>query len=326
MISARFFSFFNKISKKALGFSTALVCISFILFFDGCRNRDNVAPGLTTLKFVLKDDSMKDVNGAKVYLFDNLNDWERSKNFLTPTNVVDSTLSSAGNAAVNIDPTKNYYLLVMYTDPKRKVTMLNVRYDSTIQQLPGNIDITVQIRLQPIDGNIGFFTLDNSPDPITIIMGNETFVLRNGRASTPDFASDADLVLVNRRPGKYKYYARNATGCVWTGESTLSLGGFQKINLQPCTNSKIIFYTRDHNAAKLPITVTLNEDDVVGNLASTQQNYDCGDAEASVLVADRQPGTYTYFATSADGKCLWTGKIELTSTQCSVVRLGRCNE
>jgi len=304
------------------------VFTALIVLLTMCKSKDLVSPLLTTIKFELKDDSSRYISGARVYLFRSLSDWETSKANREAANAIDSTVSVEGKAKINIDPDIDYYLLVMYKDPKRKITMLNVDYDSTITNLRKNIDVTVLINLKPVDGNLGFFSTAKLISPVTIDIRNVNgiYTLRNNRLSVPIFASDTGQLLVNLPPGTYRYQAKNASGCIWTGEQILNIGGFNKIDLGDCNFGNVVFYTKPENATALPITITINEDsDQIGDLNATRAIYLCGDAdEIGTVKAVKASGKYTYSAQSSEGKCLWTGKFEVSANECRVVNLGKC--
>jgi len=294
-----------------------------------CNPKDTVSPSLTTIKFELKDDSVRDVTGAKIYLFNNLSDWEQSKIARHAFNAVDSTASEGGKASINIDPNNDYYLLVMYKEPKRKITMLNIDYDSTIKKLPKNIDITVLINLKPVDGNLGFYSLEalNSPITIQIRNINNQYILDKSTPNIPQFASDIDQLSVNLPPGTYRFQAKNSSGCIWTGVQTLKIGEFNKINLEGCDFGNVNFYADNSNiASRFPITITINEDeDRIGQITEGKANYVCGDTDvAGIIKAAKAPGKYTYKALSNDNKCLWTGKFDVIPNQCQVIKLGKC--
>ncbi|MFN0049842.1 MAG: hypothetical protein ACKVOU_12035 [Cytophagales bacterium] len=315
------------------------ICCNVLIFsvltllLSTCKPKEVVAPSLTTIKFQLLDDNANKVSGATIYLFNSLTDWQESKLARKPINANDSIGSINGEASINIDPNSDSYLLVIYKEPQRKVTLLNVAYDSVITKLPKNIDITVLIRLQAVDGNLGFFTNDKqltSPITIKLLNRSTTYRLESRRDSVPKFASEVGQIAVNLPPGTYSFQATNQNGCSWTGTQTLTIGGFNKINLSGCKAGEVAFYAIDADLARFPISVTINEESALpfGGIPSPIASYVCGDPNsANVLRTNISAGKYTYSALSADSKCIWTGRFEVLENQTcpAIVKLKTCN-
>jgi hypothetical protein len=310
---------------KSIGIVFGL--LSLLLYT--CKQKDVVSPTLTTIKFQLEDDRANKVTGAKIYLFNSLLDWQNSKLNKMAINANDSTSSVDGTAQINIDPVKGYYLLVIYLEPRRNVMMLNVAYDSVITKtLPKNIDVSVRIKLEPVDGNLVFYTNDDQiPSPITITTRSirsskkETVIL-NARIDPQniDFAVGDGQVPVRLDPGEYTYQATNGDGCSWSGKQTLDAGTFIGINLTGCNTGSVAFTCLDPNITRYPIQVFVNEVDDTNPLLNLKFDPTNPDTEMSTLSI----GKYSYYATSLDGKCFWSGNFTVKLNQTTPVLLPIC--
>lgn len=293
----------------------------------GCKPKETVPPSLTTIKFELmaiaNDTFMP--SGAKIYLFTTQADYAASYAALKPINALDSTVSAEGKATVNVDPTKNYYLMVMYKDENRKFTFINdTIYSNVISDLPRNTDITVRVPLFATDGLLAFWTSSPSALPITIQLNGQEYVLDRVNTNPNLNVLNPDILLVNRRAGVYKFYAKTDKGCVWTGEAVLGRSRVISIEYGPCKVGKLIFWTTNVNVSRLPITVVLNNDDTIGSVNNTTPNYTCGGSEANTLSLYKEVGSYTYLATSADNQCIWTGRIAVSEDGCTNIHLKEC--
>ncbi len=306
-----------------------------ILLAWSCKHNESVSPLLTTINFKLHTPASipidEPVTDAKLYLFETKEEFDNSKTTSTTKTAKDSTTSKEGRAILNIDPNKTYYLLVLYQDQKRKILWRNDDYSPNIEKLPKNIDVTVDMDLTAINGNVGFYTPPgDSISPVTIQIEREgaSYELKDGRAGEPQYATDPGMILVNQTtPGIYKYYAKNEEGCIWSGSYKLRLDSFSKVLLLPCQTGPIVFYTQnqDENKDLFPITITLNENEEAGILSKNRTGtYTCGGEETDILKTSREPGTYTYYAESRNKDCVWTGSIEVTTGACKIVILPVC--
>jgi hypothetical protein len=90
----------------------------------------------------------------------------------------------------------------------------------------------------------------------------------------------------------------------------------------------VLFYTKD--ASKLPISISLSNKTDANNNIILNKVY-TGEAakpslqDSNILAFKRQPGSYTYSATSNDG-CVWTGIINVAIDETSKIEITQCEK
>ena len=306
---------------------TKLIILIFCLFIfaNSCKVKEGFSPKLVAVKFIITDPQDQLITGARVYLFNNQQDLEKTIAFKSAFGAVDSTVSTNGNASIEVDPEKQYYVWIVYRDQTRRITFTNNNYSYILSDLRRNIDITVRVKLTAVDGTIGFWTKDTTSLPIEIVFDNETSNLTLPLPEAPASAFVPGIALYEKNEARLKYYAKNTKGCVWTGTVAVKKGEFTPVELVACDNGEVIFWTRNQNNNLLPIQIVINGNENIGDLSFSQDTpFACGDPITNVLQMYKEPGTYTYVASTSNGPCVWTGSFTVVKNQCTVVELKVC--
>ncbi len=92
---------------------------------------------------------------------------------------------------------------------------------------------------------------------------------------------------------------------------------FATEDISVCTPGNVVFYT-DSGSYKSPITIQLNNA-FVGTLSNPFNGIpNCGSPGA--VTAEICPGTYTYYAVSAENK-VWQSMVKITANGCVAIKL-----
>ncbi|MDX2197124.1 MAG: hypothetical protein NW207_11980 [Cytophagales bacterium] len=307
-------------------FINIIYFLALVILIGGCGDNKTPEPRNINLFFNVVDDNNKNVAGAQLYLFNTEADVNASIASMQALNAIDSTQSNSNatgtNAQFAISSDKMYWLYIKYNDNFRKLTLTNEGFSNTINKLPKDLDVTVKIRLSPINGNIAFWSPDVNIFPITIQFEKQTYNFAT--SGEPENALSPVGLIVNRRAGAFKYYAKNDHGCVWTGTIDLKKGEFKTIQIQKCSVGELVFWSEEINKTFMPITIILNNADTLATLNSYTSGFVCGNTDNSILKTYREQGSYTYFATASNGTCIWTGTFDLNTDQCTAVKLDAC--
>lgn len=301
---------------------------SFFLFL-GCKKAEVIPSTLTTLKFTFLVNQVQNVEDVRLYLFKSVGDLEQSLAQQQPINCFDSAASVGNQLDLLIDPSQTYFLWVKYYNKQSKLSFTNIGFNESyiIEPLPNNLDVSVNVTLGAVDGNIIFWSDDQNQFPIKVSYGGRDFVLNSSVLTITDQnLSENDAVIINERNSSETYYAKNDYGCVWTGRTQFAKGKNNYIRLEPCNVGQIAFYIPQALQTQFPINIIINEDDNIGNLNGTRNFYNCGDDFTNVVYQYRNAGKYTYFANSANNGCVWAGEFEISKDSCTIIRLQTCNE
>lgn len=303
------------------------LCILALYFISGCGSVEApVEDKPIYLNITLSDDQNNIVPNAKVYVFNDKANYEKTSASYSASNAIDSTTSnSSGVAEIKIVNAQTLYLYIIKNEILRNVVLTNEGQNNFINIASRNVNISIKIKLTPTNGNIAFYTFSNGvlhKIPIDITLSGVTFSLKKSLTLT-DFATnvpstifETGVVSNNSRYGTFKYQAKNADGCVWTGFVTLKRGEFLPVLLPKCEKGKVNFTTSVTPSDKpFPANISIN-----GINVATIQNA------ISNFEYTLEPGFYTYFIqpNPTNTNCIWTGTFEIITDQTTTVLLEKC--
>jgi len=95
------------------------------------------------------------------------------------------------------------------------------------------------------------------------------------------------------------------------------------VKLPPCEAGNIAFYSDDTTATEYPISISLNGQNAAPlTVDKARDAPDC--SSPNLYRIEKASGSVTYSARSKSGKCVWVGKVEITTNQCTIVKLPKC--
>ncbi|MDX2189813.1 MAG: hypothetical protein SFY32_08105 [Bacteroidota bacterium] len=287
---------------------------------------------------------------GNIFMFDNSTDYDNAivqRTNITGKNYIqDFQRLDVGKYYFKVsNPDIDYYIFALAEDANKKLNVSNFGISGKLNLASARgkgvkrSRLILKLYIQPIDGNIIFYSNATNTFPLTVTMTN--FGVKGNSSSqvipvifsgsgTPDALSLQGSVRFQRDPGKYAYYAKSNDGCAWAGVVELFAGQAVPVNLSKCENGKLSFYTLSSNSALLPITVTINGqnlgDKEVSTLTSSIASMpgSCNPSGASQITFSRASGNYSYFARSADTSCVWTGNLDLKTDDCRIIELVQC--
>ena len=183
------------------------------------------------------------------------------------------------------------------------------------------------MNLQQAKSVVSFYTQLSSTDqfPITVFIGDDSVgVLSANRSGIPTPSNDNDA-LAYKLSTADKWYAKSSKGCLWAGD--ISVDGtesYEPISLEDCNAGAITFWTSSLNENLLPINVSLNGVDNIGEVEKTGEATECFSGNG--LSVGRKAGVYQYTASSSKNSCNWTGTITVTEGGCELIELSTCDE
>ncbi len=297
------------------------------------REKQDFSPE-SEIQIVVKNDGGNIMNGANIRIYDTEDEFHKvintpDLNYESPNARIGNT--AGGHANFKLQPERPYFVLITYYDSLRKKMLSNLGISSTINPLPAQTTIYLQMRIQPFDANILFFTTDLAKLPIQIILSerdgtisesvlNKVYV---GVNSIPGI-NNTNIVAFTRQPGSYVYSAKSADGCVWTGIVKIAIGKTKTVNISVCESADITFYTPNVKEELLPLTVILNDVDTLGQITSRKNSHSCGDDATNTLIARRDKGLYNYLIKSKNGACVWSGSFVAKEDECMVIKVEDC--
>lgn len=319
---------FVKIFRIIFSYIFFLTCVYFI---NGCASKEApIEEKPIFLEITLYDDFDNKVPDAQVYIFENKADYEKTSVAYVAINANDSTKSDAnGIAKIKIESAQTLYLYIIRNEPVRNVVLTNEGQNNIINIPSKNVNISINIKLTPTNGNIAFFTFGNgilNKVPIDITLSGVSFQLKKSltindfAVALPTTIFETGVVSNNSRFGTFKYQAKNADGCVWTGFITLRRGQFLPVELPKCEKGVVEFTTNNiPNRNNFPATIQLN---------GTNYGEINPAAGVNTFSFPLEPGFYTYLIRpNSDGTnsdCVWTGSFEITTDQTKSVLLEKC--
>ncbi|TAF77684.1 MAG: hypothetical protein EAZ53_01975 [Bacteroidetes bacterium] len=298
-----------------------------LCFVSGCSSKDAPTEEKPVyLDITLLDDLDNLVSDAKVYVFNDKANYEKTSAAYIAINANDSTRSDAnGIAKIKIVNNQTLYLYIIKNEIVRNVVLTNEGQNNVINIASRNVNISIKIKLTPTNGNIAFYTFNNGvfyKIPIEITLSGVSFNLKKSltltdfAASVPTTVFETGVASHNSRFGTFKYQAKNADGCVWAGFVTLKRGEFLAVQLPKCERGKVNFSASTSVTDRpFPANISIN-----GINVATLQNA------VSSFEYVLEPGFYTYFIqpNQATTDCIWTGSFEITADQTTSVVLEKC--
>jgi hypothetical protein len=313
--------------------STYFLVLSLLLT---CDKVDEKYKANVKLNITIKDDLGNLVTGLgtnDIFMLLSSNDYLDA--FVQKTSskgVLLNSFTPLGNGVYEFildDPNLNYWIFINHKDVTRNFNLSNFGISGPLKKLPSRAIIYLELVIRPDDGNLVFYSTATNKMPIEVQVGlYDTIFINNLESKTinntfsgtgiPDYQLENGIssVWFNRDPGKYSYYAKSNDGCVWTGTVVLEKGKSVPIDLSKCPSGKMSFYTTTVNSSILPIIVTINGQNLSPKEVNTLSgitvitSFDCSTTQnTGILTFIRSAGTYSYFASTVDGKCVWTDVI-----------------
>lgn len=99
-------------------------------------------------------------------------------------------------------------------------------------------------------------------------------------------------------------------------------GNFSAVDANVCDAGLVSFWTVDGNKDILPISITINNNNVIGELDTTARAEPTTLKSPFYLNTVLEPGRYTYFATATG--CNWQGEFTVESKKQLKIRIARC--
>jgi hypothetical protein len=301
--------------------------ILFLLLIT-CKTKTDVEVPPTEMEVFVQDELGTRPNNVRIWLFDNEANYAKSASSDSAQGFVQTSLLQNGYVHfTQLDPNVHYWVLVSYRDSTRFLNIKNITSQNTIsRQFAKSSVTTLNITLQPSNGIVSFWTTQPNANILDISVYLETeFVdsVNQVLTESPSSPLNNGTVTFNKDPGVYKWYAKGRNDCFWQGQFSLAAGEYRKIELPACENGYVTFYAQDDLLHKVPITVILNYTDTLGTIREAITSFqDCG--QLGTITGMRPTGGYNYNAYSADGTCIWTGRLNVTREICTFKRLETC--
>jgi hypothetical protein len=298
-----------------------------------CKREKNDFPAITELNIEVHKDSNTLVQGARVSVFEDLASYELAVSNRTFNSAVFNAFTDAqGRVRFELEPQKVYYVLITYFDNTVLQNFSNIGISGVLNPLPARANVFIKALIKPDDGNVIFYTTVPNKLPIEINIKPSNFQPERNFTLNSIFTAnrspnvlDSNVTYILRDPGSYTYYAKSSDGCVWQGNVVVEKGKVYPINLDKCSAGSLYFYTIPANDSLLPLRVTLNNIDEIGNITSASNLVPvCGAPTTNTLWVVRSAGLYNYVVRSASGRCVWTGTVQIPQDSCVVVRISEC--
>ena len=306
----------------------------------GCENKLDFDFDPTEVEVQVLDDSGIPLQGAVIKVFDNENDYQEEKNTGNSNReLLRGTSDESGKVTFGaddkIDADKDHYFYVSFRDRTRFIDLDN--FSSSYQLSSANTKkggkTDVKIELSQAKSSYRFYSKDlpesSLPLKIYIDGGNKPVIIDElvDRAPVPGSLLQDGEKLFKFSQGVTPYLVVSQTGCVWLGE--IEVGGTEKqdtIGMNSCDAGSMSFWIAEKDKSLLPITVTLSPNDEIGKLTQSSSTEPESCFEENTLSVSRDAGEYSYFATSANGNCTWSGRITLPSAGCVIKQLENCDK
>jgi hypothetical protein len=308
-----------------------LILASAWVFCTCVTDYQTVAPGTDLIAYVTNDKGLL-LDGAELFIYKDSAAFNAHVFSGTPAGFVSTVQTTNGIGSITkLEADVGYYVYAVYKDqsiyPGTYITYNNSKENFSLKNklVRGSVSY-IDIILKPADGFITFWTASSNTAalPIEIFYGTSTMgSVSQGMAAAPPLFG-AGALTIRTKKGNITFEAKSPTGCLWN--STISLAGAQSVfyPLSDCSVGTIAFFTDNTNAARLPLTLTLNANDGLANLISVVGSIPTDCSPGNMIKAFRVPGNYTYEAISTTSLCLWTGSFSLAANQCKLIQLATC--
>lgn len=311
------------------------ILTAFLLALAACSTKyDEVAPDTILKVSVINESTSLPLKDATVYIYDDSTLFKQTITSVDePTGFITSSVTNdTGNVVIpKLKPGVQYFVYAYYQD----FTIVDGTYitlDNSAQQfvlknelVRGSITKTT-IPVRASDGFVVFWTKASNAVSLpinTFIANSSVGAITQGNAAPIPF--QPGNVTARARAGITSVEGKSITGCLWVNQVNVVAGGILNYGLSDCDVGTVAFYTDNLNAGVLPIQLTLNANDPIGNISAVVASTPVDCSAANLATAVRIPGNYTYQATSNSGNCVWSGTFTLTSGACTLIYLTQCN-
>ena len=313
-------------------FKTLSLLLFSIVLLGACSETQEIIYDPASVTLTILNDSSKAQAAAEVRMYDDIDAYMNSKNNgIYEGYAAKASTDASGKVSFNkLNTDKDYYFLVEYRDRARYVDLNN--YEQTFKFTKGlsqGSNTFAQIQLKQAKSVIGFFIPAGMEAnlPVKLYLDDDTVGIdmtsvANGAVTQPN---QAGVLNFKFSAGLTKWHAKSTKGCYWGGEINVgTTESFAPISLNACYAGSVNFYVDAANKDNLPIKITLDNADVLGNINKyTDTAPACFDYYS--VSAARDTGTYTYTAESLKNSCVWQGKVKITQGGCQTILLPKCN-
>lgn len=320
---------------KALTNIRYVVILLAGVFTLSCSSpEEETGPQPTNISINIFDDSENKITGITVYLYTNETDFEEAKLTGDFGDRIAQAIAEDGDSVsltfFDINPERDHFVIATFRDRERFIDLDNFSGSYKIPKdiLTINGTTIVNINLQPAKSAISFYsqTLSTSNFPISVYLGGDSIGVLNDNTATIPTSPFTTNAVSFRLSSSDSWYAISSLGCVWAGD--ISIGGtetFTAKELGSCNAGSINFWADSTLLDKLPIKITLDGIDEIGDINATSlMPSDCFSGDG--LSVGRDPGTYTYSAVSLSSNCSWNGVVTIQQGVCEIVQLNSCSE
>lgn len=308
-----------------------------LLVMTACESSLDFTFDPTEIEIAVTDDAGNALEGALVKVFDNEGDYNEELNTGNSNLEFDKGFTDASGKVIfggdeNYDSEKDHYFYVSFRDRERFADLdnFNKNYKLSKDNLRQGGKSRVTIGLEQAKSAVSFYSkeIPESSLPLSILIdGEEVGELTKLSSSDPSNpnTNDASVLSFRLGQGTRSWMAISTSGCIWQGEVEIgSTETFTPISITTCEAGSVTFWVDEASADLLPIAVSLSPNDEVGSIttASATAPSDC--FEPGYLSVSRATGDYTYYATSANGNCVWSGQLVITTDNCQTIKLSSC--
>ncbi len=306
--------------------------LAVLIASESCkREKDNFERN-PIINITVYDDQNKPVDGARISVYETDSAYQNASSTRSFAGAFASTVTRPnGLGTIKLIAGRDFYILITYYDTIREVNLSNILIGGFLTGLAEYQTLSLQINIEPVDGNIIFYTTNSNKPPIIISIENtrtQSYDVKTltglYTVNTPPTVHENPTAVFLRDPGIYKYFAKSQDGCIWADTLFIQKGEIKLINLSTCESGEIYFYTTAVNDTLLPLSVKLNSTDSLGEIVASRTPLTCADTKESTLNAVRQKGLYNYFVKSSSGRCVWTGSFTLQAGDCLIVPIDIC--
>jgi hypothetical protein len=300
---------------------------------SACSTKYNEVEPETELVVTIKNDTGTPLDKADVYVFDDLTAYNQTAATGAPAGFLATAQTNQGTVTItNLPFDKQLYVYAGYQDkdlfPGTYITFDNSTENFNLKNPLARGSVTsLEIILKAADGFITFWTQETNSAalPIDVFLGGNPDGTLAQTALSPPGVFESNGLTVRVRKGNINIEGKSSTGCLWTNQISTALGKNITYQLSNCAVGTVAFYTDSSNASKLPISLTLNSNDDIGNITSATTIIPTDCSAVNLSIALRVPGNYTYEAVSPSGSCIWTGTFTVTAYGCTLIPLPTCN-
>lgn len=307
------------------------ILIGIMVFTVSCVTEIEPETVPTELAISVTDDQQEFLGGVSVYLFDNELDYNKAKQTGNVVNRIKEGVTSVSDTTAlvfsNLNHNIPYFIYVTHRDRRRFVDLNNFSdgFDLPKGFLSKSGKTSIRIDLQQAKSAVSFYSQSSTNDqfPISVFLGNDSIgIIESNTGGIPSSLNDPSA-LAYKIGVSQSWYATSSRGCIWAGEIAVDgTESFETIPLDDCDAGAITFWTPDSNLNRLPINISLNGLDNVGDLQVTGEATKCFGSKG--LSLGRSPGIYQYTASSGSSSCSWSGQVTVVSGGCSIIELENC--